>query len=263
MIGWGLLPPPAAAQFGCLDEIREFRARVLYDAGRRPAFRDADGCYADRDPLDRAAYHVYARVAGAIVGSVRLLPVPARDLCLTEQLIGPARFAQMLRTLNVNRVETIEGGRWVVDPAHRVGRLGVLLAAAGVAVAQALGYRMLVCPVGTGRKQDRVLARLGLVTVADLPLITVPHLDDAVRVMHVFPSRVGPILRELMDSAAVELKLPRTRIPAATQAGSASDARSRRSVPAAAVTSRHGHLIVRIGSEHPRRSETSSERCRH
>ena len=124
MIGWGLLPPPAAAQFGCLDEIREFRARVLYDAGRRPAFRDADGCYADRDPLDRAAYHVYARVAGAIVGSVRLLPVPARDLCLTEQLIGPARFAQMLRTLNVNRVETIEGGRWVVDPAHRVGRLG-------------------------------------------------------------------------------------------------------------------------------------------
>ena len=64
---------------------------------------------------------------GAIVEYVRLLPVPARDLCMTEQLIGQARFAQMLRTLNVNRVETIEGGRWVVDPAHRVGRLGVLL----------------------------------------------------------------------------------------------------------------------------------------
>ena len=127
MIGWGLFPPPGDAQSGCLDEIREFRARVLYEAGRRPAFRDADGCYADRDPLDGAAHHVYARVAGVIVGSVRLLPVHALDLCLTEQLIGPVRFAQMLRTLNVNRVETIEGGRWVVDPAHRVGRLGVLL----------------------------------------------------------------------------------------------------------------------------------------
>jgi Acetyltransferase (GNAT) domain len=220
VIGWGLFPPPGDAQSSCLGEIREFRARVLYEAGRRPAFRDADGSYADLDPLDQAAYHVYARVAGVIVGSVRLLPVSARDLCLTEQLIGPVRFAQMLRTLNVNRVETIEGGRWVVDPPHRVGRLGVLLAAAGVAVARALRYRMLVCPVGTGRKQDRVLARLGLGTVADVPLITVPHLDDAVRVMHVFPSRVGPILRELMDSAAVELKLPRTR---RTDAGNGTD----------------------------------------
>ena len=191
MIGWGLFPPPADAQSGCLDEIREFRARVLYEAGRRPAFRDADGSYADRDPLDRAAYHVYARVAGAIVGSVRLLPVPARDLCLTEQLIGPARFAQMLRTLNVNRVETIEGGRWVVDPAHRVGRLGVLSSRSRVAVAQALGYRMLVFPVGTGR--NRIACWHVLVSnCADLPLFTVPHLDDAVRVMHVFPSRSAP-----------------------------------------------------------------------
>jgi N-acyl-L-homoserine lactone synthetase len=211
MIGWQLFAPPGEAPSGWLEEIREFRARILYDNGRRPAFRQGDGRYADNDRLDRAAHHVSARVAGLVVGCVRLLPVPEGDVCFTEQLVGAARFAEMLSDLGVHRSQTIEGGRWVVDPTHRASRLGVLLAAGGLAVARASGYRMLCCPVGTGRKQDRVLARLGWAPVPDVPLIAVPQLNDELRVMHIFPTRAAEHVRVLMDTMAVELKLPSTQ----------------------------------------------------
>ena len=184
---------------------------MLYDNGRRPGFRQADGGYADSDRLDRAAHHVSARVEGVVVGCARLLPVPEGDISFTEQLVGTARFAEMLSDLGVRRSQTIEGGRWVVDPTHRASRLGVFLAAGGLAVARASGYRMLCCPVGTGRKQDRVLARLGWAPVPDVPLIAVPQLNDELRVMHMFPTRAAEHVRVLMDTMAVELKLPSTQ----------------------------------------------------
>ena len=207
MIHWKLFPPPREEQCQWLDEICHFRARVLYDSGRRPTFRKDDGRYADDDRLDRAAFHLSAHVAGVLAGCVRLLPVPNGDVCFTEELIGMPRFAAMLRGLGVNRQETIEGGRWIVDSIHRGSRLGVLLAAGGLAVARAFEYRMLCCPVGTGSKQDRVLARLGLTAVPNVPLIAVPHLDDSLRVMHVFPSHPAAFLGELMDRMTVELNL--------------------------------------------------------
>jgi hypothetical protein len=165
----------------------------------------------DVDPLDSTAHHLSVRVAGVVAGCVRLLPLPDYDKGLTEQLIGPDRFAGMLRGLGVDRSESIEGGRWLVDPLHRSAQLGVLLAAGGVAVARALGFRVLFCPVGTRKNQDRVLARLGLAAIPNLPLIAAPHLDDDLRVMYVFPSRPVPHFRELMDRMAVELQLPQNQ----------------------------------------------------
>ena len=52
-----------------------------------------------------------------------------------------------------------------------------------------------------------MLARLGLAAVPNLSPIAVPHLDDQLRVMHVFPSRPAPHFRALMDTMAAELKL--------------------------------------------------------
>jgi N-acyl-L-homoserine lactone synthetase len=152
---WTVCSPPGAAQPGWLDEIREFRARILYDDGRRPGFRRDDGGFAEDDSLDAAAYHVSARFGGHVVGCVRLLPLSDVDRCFTEQLIGSASLEQVLHRLRVSRAETIEGGRWVVDPAHRRSRLGVLLAAGGVAVARALEYRML-CAVQWARRAGRI-----------------------------------------------------------------------------------------------------------
>jgi N-acyl-L-homoserine lactone synthetase len=208
MIGWTLFAPPHDAPCGWLHEIREFRARVLFDNGRRPRFRQTGGRFVDGDRFDDAAHHVVARVDGVVAGCVRLLPVADSGMCLTEELIGAARFAEMLYGLGANRSQSVEGGRWVVEPTYRTRGLGVRLAAAGVAVARALGYRVLFCPAGTGGKQDRVLARLGLAAVPDMPLIPVPHLDDELRLMCVCPGRPAPHLRELMDSMTVALKWP-------------------------------------------------------
>jgi hypothetical protein len=165
----------------------------------------------DLDGLDSTAHHLSVRIAGVVAGCVRLLPLPDDDKCLTEQLIGPVRFAEILRGFGVDRSECIEGGRWIVDPAHRSAQLGVLLAAGGVAVARALGFQVLFCPVGTRKTQDRMLARLGLAAIPNLPLIAAPHLDDDLRVMYVFPSHPVPNFRELMDKMAGELQLPQNQ----------------------------------------------------
>jgi hypothetical protein len=211
MITWELFLAPGDKQARWLAEVREFRGRVLYDSGRRPGFRQVDGRYVDDDPLDRLAHHVFARVDGVIAGCVRLLPVSNEAMCLTEQLIGIGRFTEMLHALGANRGESIEGGRWVVDPMYRVLRLGVLLAAGGVAVARAFRSRLLFCPVGTGRKQDRVLSRVGLAAVSGLPLISAPQFDDELRLMYVCPDRPAPHFRETVERMATVLKVVDTK----------------------------------------------------
>jgi hypothetical protein len=211
MISWEVLPPPGEVQPEWLYEVREFRAKVLYDNGRRPDFRKHDGRYVDDDRLDHVAHHVFARIDGVVAGYVRLLQVSSDAMCLTEQLIGIDRFSEMLRALSVGRGESIEGGRWVVDPLYRVLGLGGLLAAGGVAVARAVRSRLLFCPVGTASKQDRVLARLGLAAVPNLPLIAVPQFDDELRLMYLCPTQLSAHFLELVDDMAVRLKLVRTK----------------------------------------------------
>jgi hypothetical protein len=210
MISWEMLAAPGDAEPGWLSEVREFRARVLYDDGRRPGFRQDDGRYVDDDRLDKVAHHVVVRIDGMVAGCVRLLPVSNDAMCLTEQLIGIDRFADMLQALRACRGESIEGGRWVVDPTYRVLGLGRSLAAGGVAVARALRARLLFCPVGIGGKQDRVLARLGLAAVPNLPLIGAPQFDDELRLMYVCPNRLTPHFRELVDGMECRLRLVST-----------------------------------------------------
>jgi hypothetical protein len=206
MTAWELHAAPADTQPRWLDEVSEMRGRVLYDGGRRPSFRLPDGRFADPDRLDRHAHHLLARVDGRLVGCVRVVPV--NGACgLTEQLLGANHFATALRVLGVERSRTIEGGRWMVDPTCRASRLAALLAAGGVAVARALGFEVLLCPVGTRGRQDRLLARLGLQPVPELPLVQVPQLDDELRVMYVHAVRPPTHFCELMDMMGEELRL--------------------------------------------------------
>lgn len=207
MTCWELISPRRREPIESLAEIRAFRARVLYDGGRRPHFRTSEGSFTDCDRHDADAYHLLAREGSAIVGCVRLVPVPERGSCLTEELIGLRPFADMLLRLGVHRSDTLEGGRWIVDPQCRRGRLAVMLAAGGVAVARALGYELLCCPVGTATKQDRVLARLGLRAVPALPVIDVARFDDQLRVMYVYPTRTSTHFGALVDAMASELDL--------------------------------------------------------
>ena len=206
MIDWELHKPSAASPTR-LEEISELRGRVLYENGRRPAFRLPTGQFADPDPLDPYAYHIVAREGGNSIGCVRNVPVADGVRCLTERLLGAARFAEMLEGFGVERHRAVESSRWMVDPNFRSLRIGVLLAAGAVTAAHAFGFELLFCSVGTRDRQDRVLSRLGLRRVPELPVIPVPEYNDELCVMYIRPDRPPPHFAELMAEMDAELKL--------------------------------------------------------
>lgn len=208
MISWELHKPSAAPPIR-LDEISELRGRVLYENGRRPAFRLPTGRFADPDPLDSYAYHIVARSDGNSIGCVRNVPVTDDVTCLTERLLGETRFTEMLAAFGVERKSAVETSRWMVDPNFRSLRIGVLLAAGAVTAARDCGFELLFCSVGTRDRQDRVLSRLGLRRVPELPLIPVPEFNDELCVMYIQPHRPPPHFAELMAEMDVELKLKR------------------------------------------------------
>jgi hypothetical protein len=150
-LSWQLHCPPRGSIGGAgeswpewVDEVRSLRGAAFFDNGRRPRFKTDDGCYADSDPIDLHAWHVLAYVGDSLVGCVRVYPLAAGGpQCSTERLLGEERFSEMLFRLGKDRDNTIEIGRWVVDPALRAqGSLapgiGVQLAAGAGALAFAL-----------------------------------------------------------------------------------------------------------------------------
>jgi N-acyl-L-homoserine lactone synthetase len=211
MIGWELHKPPTEKSPDWLEEISELRGRVLYENGRRPAFRLPIGRYADPDPLDVHAYHIIARSGGKAVGCVRTVPIAEGVVGITECLLGQKQFAEMLTSLDMDRRDVVESSRWTVDPFFRASRIGVLLAAGGVAVARALGFKLLLCSVGTRNKQDIILSRLGVRRVAGLSLIPVPEFNDDLCVMQIQPHHPQPHFAELMAEMDAELMLASSR----------------------------------------------------
>jgi len=175
-----------------LKEVRSLRGSVLFDNGRRPHFRSGDGCFYDADPIDLYAYHILVHDGMRLVGCVRVYPLVLNGLpCVTEKILGQKTFSEMLHKLGAKRTETVEIGRWIVDPAYRAsGRPGVQLAAASAALAITLGNgsvfhrRIIVCSAGTGDRQDLMLARIGLSAARVAEAITCDDFKDNVRVMY-------------------------------------------------------------------------------
>jgi hypothetical protein len=190
-----------------LDAVWALRGYVLYNHGQRPQFKIAESRYADPDPADFASYHLLAYRNSTLVGCVRLLPLTTGAMGLTESFLGKAMLEQMLQDLGTGRAEAIEGGRWLTHPDHRDHRLGVLLAAAGVALARHLGYRILFCSVGTKDHQHRVLARLGLTPVSTVKSFYSHTFADTLQVMSIMPSQPTPHFAAMMDWMAEKLGL--------------------------------------------------------
>jgi N-acyl-L-homoserine lactone synthetase len=180
-----------------LKDVRSLRGSVLFDKGRRPHFRTGDGRFCDADPIDLYAYHILAYRGARLVGCVRVYPLLPNGLpCVTEMILGQKTFSQMLCKLGAKRTETVEIGRWIVDPAYRAsGRPGLQLAAASAALAMTLGNgsvfqrRIIVCSAGTGDRQDLMLARIGLSAGRAAEAINCDDLKDNVRVMYCLDTR--------------------------------------------------------------------------
>jgi hypothetical protein len=179
-----------------LDEVRSLRGATLFDNGRRPKFKTDDGCYADSDPIDLYAWHVLAYAGDSLAGCVRVYPLARNGVpCLTETLLGEKQFLETLRKLGSHRNNTIEIGRWVVDPALRTQNglapgIGVQLAASAGALALALVNQseainaIAIFSAGSRDNQYLMLSRLGLRPVSGLePLISTEY-DDVIQVMY-------------------------------------------------------------------------------
>jgi hypothetical protein len=200
-LSWEVRQPLEDASHDCdkipvwLEEVRSLRAAVLYDDGRRPAFKTEDGHYVDPDPMDTRSYHVLAYHHATLAGCVRIYPLHENPPCLTETLLGQTRFSEMLLGLGGCRGESFEIGRWVANPVLRTGSnlaggLGLQLAAAAGALVLwlvkngGLENGIALSSVGTRDGQDAVLARFGLTIVPGIEPVLCDRYDDTLRVMY-------------------------------------------------------------------------------
>jgi Acetyltransferase (GNAT) domain len=193
-----------------LEEIRTFRASVLFAGGRRPHFRPG-GRLSDPDPVDLYAHHILAYDGPRLVGCVRVYHLTVNGpACVTEKILGAESFSEVLRQQGVQRSDTVEIGRWVVHPAYRAnGRPGTQLAATAAVLATALGngsvarMGMVVCSGGTGDQQDLMLAHIGLTAIPVAQPIRCDDFNDDVRVMHcIGADQLNLPFRGLMDKMA-------------------------------------------------------------
>jgi Acetyltransferase (GNAT) domain len=219
-LSWQLHCPPRDSLGGpgeswpeWVDEVRSLRGAAFFDNGRRPRFKTDDGCYADSDPIDLHAWHVLAYVGDCLVGCVRVYSLTAGGpQCLTERLLGEERFSEMLFRLGKDRDNTIEIGRWVVDPALRAqGSLapgiGVQLAAGAGALALALVGQsedmngIAIFSAGSRDKQYLMLSRLGLRPVSGIEPLASTEYDDVIRVMYCTGTQeLQPRFQRMMDA---------------------------------------------------------------
>ena len=195
-LAWHLHPPTATESAPeWLKDVRAMRGSALFDNGRRPSFRGADGRCCDADPIDRHAYHILAYDGPILAGCVRVYPLTGNGPpCLAEQLLARADLAACLDKPETGRSIAAEIGRWIVHPAYRgKGLLAVRLAAAAAALTLRLGIErgLVLCAAGTGDGQDAMLARIGLEMLS--PALACAAFNDAVRIMRCpDPSRLSP-----------------------------------------------------------------------
>lgn len=166
-----------------LAELREMRARLLYDHGRRPHFQMADGKLDDPDPADLFAYHMIARSQGRPVWYARLLPPKHMSSGFILGSIGRRQWEAIVDELGTNAEGVCEGSWWAVVPESR-GLLGRQIIAACCAVARWLSFRMVFVLACTSQKQDLALIRMGARPIYGLPLFTSSLSGDECRLLY-------------------------------------------------------------------------------
>lgn len=145
-----------------LGLVRELRARILFDRGRRPAFRRSDGTHFDDQELDHGAWHFLARreVDGSPLGYVRL-STPATGRMFQSRAYLGERYEQVLGTQGFHIQDTFEHSRLVVEHRARKLGLGIYLNALALGAAQYLGAKSMIGTSGTKDGQHHFHERFG------------------------------------------------------------------------------------------------------
>ena len=172
-------------EVACADSIRwiqELRARILFDHGRRPAFRGPDGAHVDDQDLDYGAWHFIARreLNGPLLGYIRLSTPATGELFQSRQYLGVQRYEQLLRSEGFQVEETFEHSRLVVEHRARKLGLGVYLDALAIAAAHSLGAKAMIGTSGTKDGQDHFHERFGFRSVEGTRRYVEQYTEDVV-----------------------------------------------------------------------------------
>lgn len=225
-LSWKIRPPAAISSSGSpgfiptwLEEARSMRGIVLFNDGRRPRFRGANGRYSDPDPIDLHSWHVLGYHGSSLAGCVRVYPLSENDSpCLTESILGTEQFTKMLGSLEKRREHVIEIGRWVVDPSFRNGHslapgIGLQLAAGAGALAIALARQIgldkgvAIFAAGTRDRQYLTLKHLGLKAVS-VPPVHSSEYDDVIQVLYCDSAMVlQPRFRRIIESISTAMRI--------------------------------------------------------
>lgn len=182
-----------------LDEIRAFRARVLYASGRRPSFRTADGGFTDPEDADGCSYHILCRdQQGALIGYLRLGPADLLPSSSVEAHLGAERAERVVTELGLDRTRIFEAGRLVVDEDRRKQGVAVATVLLALALARRLGRPVTWATAGERDGQHRFFSRFGSDVLPGSSVYMPKYDDDVCVVVHdqrVIPARI----REAID----------------------------------------------------------------
>lgn len=165
-----------------LQEVSEFRGRVLYDGGRRPEFK-TEGHFWDRDEYDKSAFHLTVRCNRTLIGYLRVIRLSDHVQGLIDRLFGGERYAGLLAELHTNRRSCLEGGRWIVDRDWQGHSLGRQLLLAYWAIARSVGGSHIFGAAGSRDGQIEMIKKAGG-CVADVPPKLVPEYADELRIVY-------------------------------------------------------------------------------
>jgi len=173
-----------------IDSMRELRARILFDRGRRPAFLDADGVPVDDQDLDYGAWHFIARREldgepdGPALGYVRLCPPALGGQFQSRAYLGTERYEELLTAQGLAATDVFEHSRLVVEHRARKLGLGLHLNAVAIAAAQHLGAKAMIGTSGTKDGQDRFHERFGFRPVPGTRSYVEQYTEDVVIMLY-------------------------------------------------------------------------------
>ncbi|WNV87798.1 ThiF family adenylyltransferase [Umezawaea sp. Da 62-37] len=203
-----------------VNDVRELRARVLFDHGRRPAFRAADGSHVDDQELDFFAWHFIARrePGGTPLGYVRLSTPRAGHLYQSRAFLGAEHYEETLRNAGVTAEETFEHSRLVVEHRARKLGLGIHLNAVAIGAAHALGAKAMIGTSGTKDGQDAFHERFGFTALTGTRRYVEQYTEDVVVMLHRVADGAGEH-HALVEQARAEFPSYASAAPAWAGAG--------------------------------------------
>ncbi|MGW4351098.1 ThiF family adenylyltransferase [Nocardia sp. NPDC004582] len=181
-----LAPHGGADHTEAVRRLRELRARILYDNGRRPDFRDAGGAHVDDQELDYGAWHFIARrhPGGPILGYIRLSTPATGALFQSRAHLGDEHYERLLAREGAGVTQTYEHSRLVVEHRARKLGLGAHLNAVAIGAAHHLGAKIMIGTSGTKDGQDRFHGRFGFDPVAGTRCYVERYTEEVVILVH-------------------------------------------------------------------------------